>query len=88
MSAFVTERISGDHPGDTETNLPDTSRIEMMVALLLPVSSGELRLASAEPDVQPLLNYNYLTAGTEQEKTALLCILGAREDGEKELLAM
>ncbi len=30
----------------------------------------------------------YLAAGTEQEKTALLCILGAREDGEKELLAM
>ena len=30
----------------------------------------------------------YLSAGTEQEKTALLCVLGAREDGEKELLAM
>ena len=30
----------------------------------------------------------YLAAGTEQEKTALLCILRAREDGEKELLAM
>ncbi len=30
----------------------------------------------------------YLAAGSEKEKTALLCILGAREDGEKELLAM
>ena len=30
----------------------------------------------------------YLSAGAEQEKTALLCVLGAREDGEKELLAM
>jgi putative transposase len=30
----------------------------------------------------------YLGAGLEKEKTALLCILGAREDGEKELLAM
>jgi transposase-like protein len=30
----------------------------------------------------------YLAAGAEKEKTALLCILGAREDGEKELLAM
>jgi len=30
----------------------------------------------------------YLGAGVEKEKTALLCILGAREDGEKELLAM
>ena len=30
----------------------------------------------------------YLSAGAEQEKTALLCVLGAREDGEKELLAV
>lgn len=30
----------------------------------------------------------YLAAGNELEKTALLCILGAREDGEKELLAI
>ena len=29
-----------------------------------------------------------VAAGTEKEKTALLCVLGAREDGEKELLAM
>ena len=30
----------------------------------------------------------YLSGGAEQEKTALLFVLGAREDGEKELLAM
>ena len=30
----------------------------------------------------------YLSAGMEKEKMALLCVLGAREDGEKELLAM
>jgi transposase-like protein len=30
----------------------------------------------------------YLGAGLEREKTALLCVLGAREDGEKELVAM
>jgi len=30
----------------------------------------------------------YLRAGQEEEKTALLCVLGLREDGEKELLAM
>lgn len=30
----------------------------------------------------------YLGAGTEKDKTALLCVLGAREDGVKELLAM
>jgi transposase-like protein len=46
---------------------------------------------------RPLVNHQYayiwadgiyLDAGQEQERTALLCILGAREDGEKELLAM
>lgn len=30
----------------------------------------------------------YLGAGTEAEKTALLCVLGARENGTKELLAL
>ena len=30
----------------------------------------------------------YLDAGSEKEKTALLCVVGAREDGQKELLAM
>jgi putative transposase len=30
----------------------------------------------------------YLGIGTEPDKTALLCVLGAREDGTKELLAM
>lgn len=30
----------------------------------------------------------YLAAGAQKDKTALLCVLGAREDGEKELLAM
>jgi putative transposase len=30
----------------------------------------------------------YLAAGEEKEKTAILCVLGAREDGSKELLAM
>ena len=30
----------------------------------------------------------YLNAGAEVDKTALLCVVGARDDGEKELLAM
>jgi transposase-like protein len=30
----------------------------------------------------------YLSAGLEKEKTALLCVVGAREDGEKELIGM
>ena len=30
----------------------------------------------------------YLGAGMDKEKTALLCVVGAREDGVKELLGM
>ena len=30
----------------------------------------------------------YLSAGVETERMALLCVLGLREDGQKELLAM
>lgn len=30
----------------------------------------------------------YLVAGDEDEKTALLCVLGLREDGEKALLGI
>ena len=30
----------------------------------------------------------YLNAGIEKDKTALLCVVGARDDGKKELLAM
>ena len=30
----------------------------------------------------------YLGAGVDREKTALLCVVGAREDGVKELLGM
>ena len=30
----------------------------------------------------------YLGAGLEKEKTVLLCVVGAREDGEKELIGM
>lgn len=30
----------------------------------------------------------YLSAGGEEQKSALLCVIGLREDGEKELLAM
>ena len=32
----------------------------MMIALLLPESTGSLKLASADPGVQPQLDYNYL----------------------------
>ncbi len=63
MGTFVTERI----PWSDAMGLGQGSeraahrRIEMMVALLLPVGSGALRLLSPDPQTQPFLDYNYLT---------------------------
>ena len=62
VSTFVTERAN--LLDDNRTNLtddPTESRlIEMMVPLLLPLSSGELRLNSTDPADKPYLDYNYL----------------------------
>ena len=54
--AFVAES-QGSHP------VPDSSarHFEMMVALLLPESHGELTLASSDHRVQPAMHYNYLS---------------------------
>jgi choline dehydrogenase len=70
MGAFVTERIpwsdargigqGGERSGHR--------RIEMMVALILPVGSGELRLVSPDPQVQPSLDYNYLADPFDRQR--------------------
>jgi choline dehydrogenase len=70
MGAFVTEPIpwsdvtavgqGGERSG--------RQRIEMMIALLLPVGSGELRLVSPDPQVQPLLDYNYLADAFDRQR--------------------
>jgi hypothetical protein len=41
--------------------------IEMMIALLLPVGSGELRLPSADPQAQLLLDYDYLADACDRQ---------------------
>ena len=70
MGAFVTPRLK---PSEFETSqggggdLSDR-RVEMMVGLLLPVSSGELKLASTDPTVQPYLDYNYLAEPFDRER--------------------
>ena len=40
----------------------------MMIVLLLPLSSGELRLASDDPGVKPILDYNYLAEPSDLER--------------------
>ena len=70
MGAFVTERMpwseamSRSQGGEGATH----RRIEMMVALLLPVSTGELRLLSPDPQAQPSLDYNYLADPFDRQR--------------------
>jgi choline dehydrogenase len=70
FGAFVTPRL---HPSEYATYSGDGSdlsdrRVEMMVGLLLPVSSGELKLTSTDPTVQPYLDYNYLAEPFDRER--------------------
>ena len=70
MGAFVTRRVKASElpfPADISDDLSDR-RVEMMTGLLLPVSSGELRLTSTDPTVQPFLDYNYLDDPFDRER--------------------
>jgi choline dehydrogenase len=70
MGAFVTERIPWSDIKDLTQarERPARRRIEMMVALLFPVGSGELRLTSRDPQVQPFLDYNYLADSVDRQR--------------------
>jgi choline dehydrogenase len=70
LSAYVTERLRWS---DIQALPPGREqaahrRIEMMVALLFPVGSGELRLTSRDPGIQPFLDYNYLAEPTDRQR--------------------
>jgi len=70
MGAFVTERIPWSEAMERDQGGDDAAprRIEMMVALLLPVGSGELRLLSPDPKAQPFLDYNYLAEPFDRQR--------------------
>ena len=70
VSTFVTERANLlDENRSNLTDEPTESRlIEMMVPLLLPVSSGELRLNSTDPSDKPYLDYNYLDEPFDRQR--------------------
>ena len=62
MAAFITPRVKTlqvPNDGEIEAARPDLA--EMMVALLRPASRGELKLRSTDTNVQPSLDYNYLS---------------------------
>lgn len=67
FASFVPART---HEPDPRPQDPDsvTRYVEMMVALLLPVSQGELRLTSSDFRVQPALHYNYLSEQFDRDR--------------------
>lgn len=80
MGAFVTPRLKPSEYSSAQRDGSDlsTRRIEMMVGLLMPVSEGELRLTTADPKVQPHLNYNYLAEPFDRERLREGVRLGLR----------
>ena len=70
MGAFVTRRVrASELPFAADiSDDPSDRRVEMMTGLLLPVSSGELRLTSKDATVQPFLDYNYLADPFDRER--------------------
>ncbi len=71
MQSFATERIN--RGGDRMEPLG----IRMLVILNLAVGSGELRLQSADPSVQPFLDYNYLKEEFDRKRlrdTVRMCV--------------
>ncbi len=70
MGAFVSERVPWSEAmsrSQGDEGAPPR-RLEMMVALLLPVSTGELRLLSPDPQAQPSLDYNYLADPFDRQR--------------------
>ena len=69
VASFATPRL---RPGSDGAFQADTSlasrRVEMMAALLHPLSCGELKLASTDPEVQPTLDYNYLADPFDRDR--------------------
>ena len=86
MGAFVTPRVKTlkvPNDGEIEASGPDLG--EMMVALLHPASRGELKLRSADPNVQPWRDYNYLSEPFDRQRLRE-GVRQAQHEGLKEFL--
>ena len=69
LASFVPARVKGSAARPPDSDAVTVRRyVEMMIALLLPVSAGELTLASADYRVQPRLHYNYLAESFDRER--------------------
>ena len=62
MFHFATDRGIGSEEGTTPIG------VQMIIALNLAIGSGELKLQSTDPNVQPLLDYNYFTEEFDRER--------------------
>jgi choline dehydrogenase len=63
----------------------------MMVALLFPLGSGELRLTSSDPHVQPFLDYNYLADPFDRQRLRAgvrLALTLAEQDALKDIIGL
>ena len=90
LSAFVTPRVKTvkvPNGGEIEAARPDLA--EMMIALLRPASRGELTLRSTDPNVQPWLDYNYLSEPFDRQRLrdgVRQALQLAQHEGLRELL--
>ena len=62
MNNFATERI--DRGGDRMSPIG----VRMLIALNLAMGAGEIKLQSADPYAQPILDYNYFTEEFDRER--------------------
>ncbi len=90
MAAFVTPRVKTlKVPNDGEIEASDPDLAEMMVALLRPASRGELKLRSTDPNVQPWLDYNFLSEPLDRQRLrqgVRQALQLAQHEGLRELL--
>ena len=86
MGAFVTQRTRPwASPVVGGLSESDDRYMEMMAGLLLPVSSGTLSLESADPSIQPLLDYNYLAEDFDRARMREAVRLCFRLAGQEQL---
>ena len=72
------------------TDQVSSPRVEMTVGLLLEVGSGEIRIASTDPHIQPSLDYNYLTESFDRQRmrdAVRLCLRMAEHEGFNGILS-
>ena len=97
VTTFTSECLPSSHlrvktlkvPNDGEIEAARSDLAEMMVALLHPASRGELTLRSTGPNVQPRLDYNYLSETSDRQSLrhgARQALQLAQREGLRELL--